>query len=192
MLKHIIAFVVLFLITIGVYLLKFGLPLTSGDYANIGSFSGGSFVAVATAYGVLYTIWHNKKNKKENESSLVDAHLTLMKTYKTAHTGGYSGDGYAFLNWLWPNTVNQLTVPPSREMVLANSNLQEMAQWLRSVKKCGSSKATELVEVMSPIEVKLARLYLAVSELPKSYEIPISKKISGIALNDKEKALLSL
>jgi len=192
MLKHIITLVAVALLTVGGYLFKFGLPVTSGDYANLGSFSGGSFVALATVYGVLYAIWHNISSKKENESSLVDAHINLMKTYTTAHTGGYSGDGYAFLNWLWPHTVNQLTTPPSREGVLANSNLREMAQWLRSVKKCGNSRAAELVEVMSPIEVKLAQLYLTVSELPKSYEAPISSKISGIELNDKEKALFSL
>ncbi len=192
MLKHIITLAALALLTVGVYLLKFGLPVTSSDYANLGSFSGGTFVALATVYGVLYAIWHNISSKKENESSLIDAHLNLMKTYKTAHTGGYSGDGYAFFNWLWPHTVNQLTAPPTREEVLANANLKEMAQWLRSVKKCGNSRAAELVEVMSPIEVKLAQLYLTISELPKSYRAPISNKISGIELNDKEKALLSL
>lgn len=192
MLKHIFALTALALLTVGVYFLKFGLPVTSSDYANLGSFSGGSFVALATVYGVLYAIWHNISIKNENESSLIDAHLNLMKTYKTAHTGGYSGDGYAFLNWLWPNTVNQLAVPSTHEAVLANSNLKEMAQWLRSVKKCGNSRAAELVEVMSPTEVKLAQLYLTVSELPKSYQSPISNKIAGIELNDKEKALLSL
>ncbi|MDA7086421.1 hypothetical protein PH586_08525 [Pseudomonas sp. SA3-5] len=192
MLKHIITLATLALLTVGVYLFKFGLPVTPSDYANLGSFSGGTFVALATVYGVLYAIWHNISSKKENESSLIDAHLNLMKTYKTAHTGGYSGDGYAFLNWLWPHTVNQLTAPPTREAVIANSNLKEMAQWLRSVKKCGNSRATELVQVMSPIEVKLAQLYLTISELPKSYRAPISKKIADIELNDKEKALLSL
>lgn len=191
MLNHIIALTVLALLTVGFYLFKFGPPVTSSDYANLGSFSGGSFVALATVYGVLYAIWHNISSKKENESSLIDAHLNLMKTYKTAHTGGYSGDGYAFLNWLWPNTVNQLTTPPTREAVLENTNLKDMAQWLRSVKKCGNSRAAELVEVMSPIEVKLAQLYITVSELPKSYQAPIRNKIAGIELNDKEKALFS-
>ncbi|WP_349573588.1 hypothetical protein [Azotobacter salinestris] len=192
MLKHIIALVALALLTVGFYILKFGLPVASSDYANLGSFSGGTFVALATVYGVLYAVWHNVSSKEESESSLVDTHLHLMKTYKTAHTGGYSGDGYAFLGWLWPHTVNQLATPPSREAVLANSNLKEMAQWLRSVKKCGNSRAAELVEVMSPVEVKFAQLYLAVSELPKPYKAPLSKKISSIELNDKEKALLSL
>ena len=191
MLKHIVALIVLALLTIGVYIFKFGLPANSSDYANFGSFSGGTFVALATVYGVLYAIWQNISSRREGECSLVDDHLHLMKTYKTAHTGGYSNDGYAFLDWLWPNIVNQLPVPPTREAVLANINLKEMAQWHRSVKKCGKSRAAELVEVMSPVEVKLAQLYLSVSELTKSYEAPLKKRISSITLDEKEKALLS-
>ena len=188
MLKHIISLSVLALLTVAFCLFKFGFPASISDYANLVAI----FIALVTVYGFLYTIWHNISSKKDNEDKLVDAHINLMKTYKTAHTGGYSGDGYAFLNWLWPNIVRQLSTPISREAVLENSNLTEMAQWLRSVKRCGNSRAAELVELMSPNEVKLAQLYLIISELPKSYEIPISNKISAMKLNDKEKALLSL
>lgn len=75
--KHVVACALLLLGTVGTYIARFGLPQSEGDFANLGSFSGGSFVALITVYGVLYSVWHNRR-QKDMQSAILSADFEVV------------------------------------------------------------------------------------------------------------------
>jgi len=176
------------LFTFGTYLYKFGVPVDSSSWANFGSFSGGTAAVLIALYGVIYTIWQNRHGKP---NYTIEDHIQLMRTYKSAHSGGYTNKGYEFLKWLWPNAVSQLTRDgkPTINDVLENNNLNEMAQWKRSLLKVDSKLVAQFVNEMSKEELKIAWLYCLIDELPKVYKNAIESKWSELPLSESEKSL---
>lgn len=191
MLKHIAVVLISFVFTVGLYLFKFGMPIVAADYANLGSFSSGSLGIIVAIYVIYLAIVSNREAKRIADENLVEGHLSLMKSYRTAHSGGYSNDGYAYLDWLWKNTYPSLDLPLNAKEVLENDNIVELMQWLRSVRKC-KEKSVDLVNVMSPTEVKFAKLFLILAQIPDVFNTPISKRLSKTELSDVEKSLLQV
>ncbi|MCV5246628.1 hypothetical protein OFC58_39125, partial [Escherichia coli] len=79
-------------------------PDDASSWANLGSFSAGTAAVLIAPYGVIYTIWQPRSGKTKYT---IEDHVRLMRTYKSAHSGGYTNKGYEFLKWLWPNAVSQ-------------------------------------------------------------------------------------
>jgi hypothetical protein len=189
MFKHL--FFLLFLISLPIcwHLCKYGVPSTTSDYGNFGSFIGGSSVLLVTVYFGLYAMADIIKRNLDNRNAVIARHVALMRTYYTANSGGYTGDGYAFLNWLWPNAVQQLPKPATKLDVNSSPSLREMVQWRISVSGCPKAKVTELVAMMSENEIKLAKLYLNFGELPDFFRSAIEARFNNLDLSSTEQAL---
>ncbi|MEZ8061035.1 hypothetical protein [Vibrio splendidus] len=188
MFKHIAVLLSIILLTFGTYLSKFGVPDDASSWANLGSFSGGTAAVLIALYGVIYMIWQHKNSKSKYT---IEDHVRLMRTYKSAHSGGYTNKGYEFLKWLWPGAVSQLTRDGKATVddILKNSNLNEMAQWKRSLLKIERKLIAQFVNEMSREELKLAWLYCLIDELPKEYKNAIAPKWSEVPLSDSERSL---
>ncbi|EPN4990525.1 hypothetical protein M2G69_13475 [Vibrio vulnificus] len=188
MFKHIVVLISILLLTFGVYLYQFGVPTDSSSWSDFGSFSGGTAAVLISLYGVLYAIWQNRNSHKKYT---IESHIQLMRTYKSAHSGGYTNQGYEFLKWLWPNAVSQLTRNgmPTPKDVLENNNLNEMAQWKRSLHKIDRKLVSQFVNEMSKEELKLAWLYCLIGDLPNSYSKAVESKFSELPLSESEISL---
>ncbi|WP_282109211.1 hypothetical protein [Shewanella algicola] len=187
MLKHIVVLLSIILLTFGTYLFKFGVPENASSWADFGSFAGTAGVLIAL-YGVIYSIWQNGYGKSKYT---IEDHIQLMRSYKSAHSGGYTNKGYDFLNWVWPNAVSQLTRggKPTVDDILKNTNLNEMGQWKRSLLKLERKLIPQFANEMSREELKLAWLYCLIDELPKEYKNAIEPKLSKLLLSDSEVSL---
>ncbi|EGQ7864518.1 hypothetical protein F1K70_18125 [Vibrio parahaemolyticus] len=188
MFKHIAVLLLIVFLTSGVFVFKFGVPTDASSWANLGSFSGGTTAVLIALYGVIYTIFQHRHAKPKYT---IEDHIQLMRTYKSAYSGGYTNKGYEFLKWLWPNAVKQLTKDgkPTIDDVLTNTNLNEMAQWKRSLLKIELNLIDQFVNEMHRDELKLAWLYCLINELPKEYKIAIEPKWSELPLTESEKSL---
>lgn len=114
-----------------------------------------------------------------------------MSTYKSPHSGGYTNQGYEFIKWIWPNSVSQLTRDgnPTSQDIIDNVNLNEMAQWVRSLNKIDRKLIPDFTKEMIAEEIKLAWLYVHLKKIPKQYKKPLNDKINNLSLNDKETML---
>ncbi len=188
MFKHIAVLFSIIILTFGTYLYKFGFPDNASSWANLGSFSGGTAAVLIALYGVIYTIWQHRNGKSKYT---IEDHIRLMTSYKSPNSGGYTNKGYEFLKWIWPNVVSQLTRDgnPTVEDILKNTNLNEMAQWKRSLLKVERKLIAQFANEMSREELKLAWLYCLIDELPKEYKNVIEPKCAELPLSESERSL---
>ena len=193
LLKHIVSLLLLLLLmaVIGFYIYKFDLPTDSTSWGEFGSFSGGTAAVLIALYGVIYGIFQHRSGSVK--SYTIEDHIQLMKTYRSAHSGGYTNKGYEFIDWIWKCVVSQLTRngDPTIKDVKGNSNLSEMAQWKRSLQKMDKKLVSDFVNEMSQAEAKLAWLYVLVEEIPSYYKEPLKEKFEKLSLSEAESSLFT-